>query len=427
VRASISSLKFTIVPTAPRTSVTLGFAAAGARLRRAILIASALSLAATLGPLGIHRAEAACGSFQARVNNASRGSTIRLPRGCRYRESVTIRKPLTILAHGAVVDGQNRRRFGVLVLADDVRIFGLTVTRAAGGPHDGAVNTTGVSRFLFADGRATNSATVCISLNGGSGHRVLRSKFHGCGKEGYFANGIRDSRFVRNRIHHNNTRGAWDPQVEAGGGKIMASRGITFARNRVHHNGGPGIWFDNDVRRVVVRNNRVWANDQAGIFFEISNGAKISGNKVWRNGFGHGAWGWGAGIQISSSDNAKVFDNIVAWNDSGISVISQARQYRPHDGNVVRDNVIISASGSYVAGFYDDHGGSLFHPSRRNLGYRSRYWIGRAQPSSERFHWRGPRSTLAAFNSTPGESSGKYISKGRRDRILRAASIPLRP
>lgn len=398
-----------------------------ARRTRAVLIASVLGLAATVGPPGIERVEAACGSFQARVDKAARGSTIRLPRGCIYRESVTIHKPLRIMAHGVVVDGEDRRRFGVLVVADDVRIFGLTVRNAAGGPHDGAVNASGASRFVFADGKAINSSTVCIALHGGAGHRIRRSQFSGCGKEGYFANGIRNSRFVRNRIHHNNTEGAWDPHVEAGAGKTMASRGVTFARNHVHHNGGPGLWFDNDVRRVVVKHNRVWANDQAGIFFEISDGARIFGNKVWRNGFSHGAWGWGAGIQISSSDNAKVYGNIVAWNDSGISVISQARQYSPHNGNVVRDNVIIDDSGRYVAGFYDDHGGTLFRPANRNVGYRNRYWIRRPEPSSERFQWNGPRSTLAAHNATPGERGGRYISRSQRDRILRSAKVPLRP
>ena len=126
--------------------------------------------------------------------------------------------------------------------------------------------------------------------------------------------------------------------------------------------------------------------------FEISSGAQIYSNTVCRQRLRHDDWGWGPGILISSSDHANVYKNVLAWNARGISVISQARQLSPHTDNLVHDNVIINRSSKYVAGFYDDHGGSLYDASSDNRGYDNRYWIGSGSPSGDRFHWSGGRS-----------------------------------
>ena len=122
-----------------------------------------------------------------------------------------------------------------------------------------------------------------------------RFELTGCGKEGYFGNGLTDVLFQGNHIHHNNVSLGYDPQSEAGGGKVMASQDIRFVDNEVDHNGGPGIWFDNGVSDVTVRGNRSHDNHESGIMFEISSGASITDNAVWNNGFGHAAWGFGAG------------------------------------------------------------------------------------------------------------------------------------
>jgi nitrous oxidase accessory protein NosD len=396
------------------------------RARRATSVIAAFVVAITAivassDPAGV---DAACGSFQSRVDHARSGSTITIPR-CTFHEAVTVRKPLTINAYGATIDGQNQRSHGVSILASDVTINGLTVTRIKTSDLIGAIWTTGVSRFTLRDAKVNHSATVCLSLNGGSGHRIVRTSLAYCGKEGYFANGVSHVLFKGDSIYRNNSAGAFDPSIEAGGGKIMASSYITFDHNKVWKNGGPGIWFDNGVKHVVVRYNRVRDNQQAGIFFEISSHAKIYGNSVWGNGFGYAQWGYGAGITISSSDDTNVYGNTVAWNARGISVLSQARELSPHTDNRFHDNVIISKHGSFVAGFYDDHGGGLFAASRGNRGYDNRYWIGGTEPSGDRFQWNGPKSKLSAFNATLGEARGRYISTAKRNAILRARGMPL--
>ncbi len=395
----------------------------GRRRRHAILAVASLALVAASSVAAPVATNAACGSFQSRVNNAATGSTITIPK-CTFHESVVINKRLTINAYGATIDAGGAAH-GLRIQANDVTVKGLYVKNASGGAHDGAIHTSGASRFTLYRAKVFDSATVCLSLNGGSGHRILKTSLKRCGKEGYFGNQLTNTLFRHNWIHHNNTNLAWNSQDEAGGGKVMASSSITFAKNKVWSNGGPGIWFDNGVKSVVVKHNRTWNNHESGIMFEISSGAQIYGNDVWGNGFGHAAWGFGAGILISSSDNTTIHHNTVAWNARGISVISQNRPTSPHKDNRVHDNVIISKTGSFVAGFYDDHGGSLYSSANNNRGWDNRYWIGGGSSSTDRFMWNGGRSTLSSYNATPGEAHGKYISKAKRDSILRAEAMPL--
>jgi parallel beta-helix repeat protein len=384
-----------------------------------VLAVVSLGVSAPASPVS-----AACGSFQGRVDAASSGSSITIPSGCVFKEDVEIRKALTINAAGAVIDGENTRAYGLSVFASDVTVNGLTVKRIRSETHKGAVWTTsGASRFTFRDGRALDSATICISLNGGSGHRIIRSQMSGCGKEGYFLNGVSGALFEGNDIHSNNLAGAFDDHGENGGGKAMASQDLTFKNNRVHDNRGPGIWFDNGVKRVTVTGNRVYGNADDGIFFEISDTATISGNVVWNNGFANPRWAFGAGILISSSDRAVIAGNIVANNARGISVVSQARPTAPHTGNVIRNNTVIQKGTAFVTGFYDDHGGSLFSSGSGNAGSGNKYWVGGSEPSTDRFGWNGPRSRLSSYNGTPGEQDATYLSTSQKDAVLAAAGI----
>lgn len=397
----------------------------GLRLAVALLAASGIVtgvLPVVAGSASV--AAASCpSSLQALIDATPSGGTLTVP-PCVFRQSVEIRRPITLHASGATVDGENTRTTGVTVFADDVTIDGLTVTRVKGDAHVGAVNLQGGDRFTFSNGVARDSATVCLALHGGTGARVLDSELTGCGKEGYFVNGASNALFARNRIHHNNMALAYDWFVEAGGGKTMASSGVTFDGNEVAWNRGPGIWFDNGAKDVVATNNRVHDNDREGIFFEVSSGAGISGNAVWDNGWSFATWGWGAGISVSSSDRASVSGNTVAWNARGISVISQDRALSPHDHNTVTDNVVVGSQGSFVAGWYDDHGGTLFASANANTGSGNRYWIGKAEPTDTRFAWNGGCKTLACYNATPGEQSATYLSTADRDAALGAAGIP---
>jgi nitrous oxidase accessory protein NosD len=373
-------------------------------------------------PGGDATALAACPNMQTLVNNASAGSTVTVP-ACTYHQAVKISKAITVKADGAVIDGDNRRSSGLVIDASDVTVEGITVKRVKTSGHDGAIYVNGVSRFTLKNATVRDSTPICLSLNGGSGHQILDSRLTNCAREGFFANGVTDSLFARNTIDRNNASLLYDWSGEAGGGKAMASRRITFDANTVAYNQGPGIWFDNSVVDATATNNRIHHNGRAGINFEISNGAVFSDNAIWENGWGRRNWAFGAGITISSSANAEIHHNTIAWNNRGISVISQLRPSPPHKNNFVHDNVVMSSTGDLVAGWYEDYSGGLFLAANNNRGSLNRYWVGKPEGGC-RFGWKGCRSTLSAYNATRGEEGGTYVSSAQRDSLLAAVGIP---
>jgi parallel beta-helix repeat protein len=371
-----------------------------------------------------------CGSsLQSLVNAASAGATITVG-ACTYHETVTINKALTI-SGPATIDGDDTRTYGIVVGASDVTIDGLTVMDTRNPAQDGAVRVRNASRFTFRDGRILRGAGACISISGGSGHRVLNSELAYCGQEGYHGTSMTDSLYAGNHIHHNNSAHAFDPYWEAGAGKITNSARITFDGNEVDHNGGPGLWCDIDCVDITFSNNRIHHNEQSGIFFEISTGATIYGNVVWENGWSRTPWGWGAGILVSSSGGANVYGNTLAWNADGISIISQSRADRDPTTNInVHDNIVImkaSASDSsdkYGMAWLQDWSGSLYSSASNNRGTSNDYWNSQSEPSI-RYNWNGGISTLTTFNGTPGEEAGRYLTLSERDAALSQAGIPL--
>ena len=401
------------------------------RVRRSAVLAALLAITASAVPTSVAvPAVAAAGcpsSLQSLIDATPTGGTANVP-ACVFHESVNIGRAMTIkAAPGATVDGDNTRSTGVMVTADDVTIDGLTVQHVHSDSHVGAVNLYYGARFTFQNGIVRDSSTVCLAMHMATGARVLDSELSNCGKEGYFLNGMTSTLLARNRIHNNNMALAFDWGTEAGGGKTMASDHVTFDSNEVYGNRGPGIWYDSGSTNAIIKNNRIHDNDREGIFFEVSKGATITGNSVWDNGFGFAEWGYGAGILVSSSDSASVDGNTVAWNARGISVISQDRNLEPHDHDSVTNNVIVSAGSAPLAGFYDDHGGTLYASVNANYGSGNRYWAGAAEPTTNRFVWSSGLSTLAAYNATRGEEGGTYLSVGDRDNLLTAAGMPTSP
>jgi parallel beta-helix repeat protein len=368
-------------------------------------------------------------SLQAAVNAAASGATITVG-ACTYHETVTINKPLTIVGP-ATITGDNSRTYGIVVGSNDVTLDGLTVVDTRNAAQDGGVRVRNSSRFTFENGRILRAAGACISIAGGSGHKVLNSELAYCGQEGFHGTGFTDSLYQGNHIHDNNPNHAYDPYWEAGAGKITNSARVTFDSNEVDHNGGPGLWCDIACSNITYTNNRIHHNEQSGIFFEISTGATITGNSVWENGWSREVWGWGAGILVSSSGGANVYGNTVAWNADGISVISQGRSDRAPTTNInVHDNIVImkpmssDSSDKLALAWLQDWSGSLYTSGSNNHGSGNSYWNSLAEPST-RYNWSGSYGTLSSFNGTPGEEGGIYLSSVQRDSALNVAGIPL--
>lgn len=375
----------------------------------------------------------ACGSLQALVDAAPAGATVTVP-VCTYAEMVTIRRPLTLRGYGSVIDGGGTRPTWVGVRASDVTLEGFTMRNAApGAAQSGSIDVNGVDRFTARDLHLSGGSAADIRIWYGSGHTITGSDIAAGRQEGIILWQVVNATISGNRIHGNNTAG-YDPGWEAGGLKAGGARNLLLAGNEVDGNAGPGLWCDGMCVDATITGNRIHANTREGILFEISSGATITGNRVWENGWSFPAWGWGGGIVISSSANAEVANNVVAWNADGIVVLSQNRSDAPAvTGNFVHDNTIALApqtgdgSDKMTLAWLQDWAGSVYAAGSNNRGAANAYRVSVPEPQWARFSWSGVRNTLADFNATPGGEGGAYLTSSALGQVLSAAGLPAAP
>jgi hypothetical protein len=127
-------------------------------------------------------------------------------------------------------------------------------------------------------------------------------------------------------VRNNNTKG-FNRQWEAGGDKIVLSRGVVLEKSRFVANHGSGIWFDIGNENCTVRNCLIADNEDAGLFYEISYGLNALDNVAVGNGFAStpGAWGAQAGIVLSSSPDCVITRNLLVGNKEGFNFREQPR------------------------------------------------------------------------------------------------------
>jgi nitrous oxidase accessory protein NosD len=384
-------------------------------------------------------------SLQTLIDATPTAGTLDVP-ACLFRETVTISRPMTINGYGSVIDGRDAagnvvRKQWMLVDASDVTVRGFTMRYASNDYTIGALETaqTGVERFRLED-CDVSFAFININLTGTTDSEIRACAIHDAKHLGIRVaaraiHGARGNRIIDNRIYHNDRTGEPDPNADAGGLKATGQDELVLDGNVVFDNGEKGLWLDVSCLDATISNNSVHHNDTAGIMDETSTGTEIFGNVAWANGFGrYGAvWGWGAGILVSSSRDAEVWDNTLAWNYAGISVISQDRPDSPGvTGNHIHDNVIVEdrpTEGNDRFGLFwgQDWSGEMYAPESNNRGSRDRYFYPVPEDHFWRFVWDGGRPTLAEFNGTPGEQAGSYLTQSETEAILRGAGVPLVP
>jgi parallel beta-helix repeat protein len=129
-------------------------------------------------------------------------------------------------------------------------------------------------------------------------------------------------------------------EVGFSSGGIKGSNAYTILNSYVADNIGSGIWCDVGCRGGIwtVEGNTVVGNTAGGIRYEISDaGALISGNVVEGNNVS-GKNGL-AGIEIASSGNAVVEDNLVVDNENAaILVGGNGRHASQVINDMIRDN-----------------------------------------------------------------------------------------
>jgi nitrous oxidase accessory protein NosD len=333
---------------------------------------------------------------------------------------------------GHVVEVTVRERW-LTVDAPDVTIEGLAMSEAASPPQHGALQALpGADRLTVTGVRLSDAHGALISFQGVTGASLISSDLSRGGQLGVHAGGegTSDLTIEGNRIADNNTEG-FDPAWEAGGLKAAVSTGLRVTDNDVAENDGVGIWCDIDCRDFAASGNRVHGNSRAGIMFEISDGARIENNVVWENGWGFPTWGWGAGILVSSSSDATVRGNLLAWNADGISVISQDRNQAGGDAvrnvSVTGNTVLADAASGFLLAWLQDWSGPLYAADSGNAGSGNRFWHETPEPSSCRFDWASCIDAIGPFSTTPGGKGSTYLTDAAAHAALTRAGVPAHP
>ena len=289
------------------------------------------------------------------------------------------------------------------------------------------------SNWTVRDNDLSYAHTSNLLLTGATGLLALDNEIHHGGQKGVAGNDT-DLTLQGNEIYENNSEG-YNTSWNAGGVKISNPHNVTFAGNTVYGNHGNALWLDvpTDDQDVVVRDNRVHHNDGHGIRVEVTTNVEIFGNKVWENG-----WPGDGGITVGASSDVSVHDNIVAWNESGISIFNPLRTDKHSDEDYydyVRNNLV--ASNTIVMENHQDgralgwvkqwSGGNIHNSAANNSGRDNRYYYPTTEGSTKRYRWTEKYTNLAAFNATPGEERGTYMSTAEKDSVLQQAGIPTRP
>lgn len=315
-----------------------------------------------------------------------------------------------------------------------VTIEGFTMKHAANESQSGALRNNGYDNWTVRNNDLSYAHGSNVGLGSATGLLIVGNDIHHGGQFGI--NGSYASLEVRdNEIHHNNTE-AFDTTWAAGGMKNTRMNRLVVDGNEIYENDRVGIWTDIGSKNVTYSNNRIYRNTQIGIHLEISDNARIFGNSIWENGWGKPDSGFGeAGILVSSSRNVEVYRNVLAWNNDGISVVNQDRtqgdgtEFDKVTGVRVYDNDILTRDydgGQHMALAWIKAyaGGNIYEPAADNRGYDNRYWYPDTEGSAYRYKWSSSSKELSAFNGTPGEERGRYLSSTEKDRLVAGSGVP---
>ncbi len=318
-----------------------------------------------------------------------------------------------------------------MVEAPDVEISGFSMRHAASPAQHGGIETArGADRLVIREVSLSDAHGALASIRDVTDASLLDSELTRGGQLGVHSggDGTTGLTIARNRITDNNTEG-FAPGWEAGGVKAALAIDLVLEDNVVTGNDGVGLWCDIDCRDTRFIGNRVGSNANAGIQFEISQGAVIEDNVVWDNGWAYSTWGWGAGILVSSSSGAEVRRNTLAWNADGIVVVSQDRGRETPDlirDVLVADNTVIGQEGNgFLLAWLEDWEGGVFDGGSENHGQGNAFWpdMDMACP----FEWDGCRTPLEAFAATPGGVDSRYLAQEEAPAVLASADVAESP
>jgi parallel beta-helix repeat protein len=319
---------------------------------------------------------------------------------------------------------------------DDVTIEGWTMKHAGTEGRSAAlmnrqeVGELGGARWTVKNNVLSHGHSAIISLTNAPDHQILNNRILRGGMLGI--KGAGPGSVIRsNEIAYGNTEHYCYNSIcgigGTGGVKFAAKvHDTVFDQNVVHDNFGKGVHYDMDCANNVASNNRIYDNARIGLHMELCLSGTMFGNVIYGNGYATPEGNAGTGLAVSTSVNVEAYDNVIVDNPGGILVRNSPREghpeYYPSHDVYIHDNTIISQDGYTALAWYGR--GEVILPTSNNRGANNRYYYGVRQNDNARFAWDGPIKRLPAFNATPGEEQGTYMSTAEKDAVLEEWQIP---
>jgi hypothetical protein len=329
------------------------------------------------------------------------------------------------------------RKQWVRVNANGVTIGNIDMRHAGNGAgYQAALLDDGGSNFLIKNSQLSYAHGAVLGMSRGQNMRAEKNDIHHGGQLGIHS--YRGTTILtNNKIHHNNFAN-YQSDWEAGGLKATFQSGSRWTNNKVYNNDGNGLWCDILCNGVTIANNRIHHNEKSAIFYEISNRGTIRDNVVWENGWRYAGGAWTAAIRATNCDGCEIARNTVAWNYSGISVVATPRTEQPltrnnwvHDNRIYFKNYPSSAGNNscnrpFAFAYCQSYASNIY--SANNRGNSNRYYFPTAEGTIARYYWGGIGYTrLSAFNGTPGEKGGSYLSTAKKNSALSSLGVPTSP
>lgn len=314
-----------------------------------LLITSTVPIGELFGKLNAkpfsHATTSNCpaGQLQSLINNASSGSTVLVP-PCIYHETISVNKSLTLDGQGqASIYGLDAgstnpvRCQWMTIDANNVTVQGFTFKYSNCAQDNSAISVWQHTNVTFANNKISDSTNgALLGIGASTNIKILNNDMFNGGQEAFTGCCDNDTILFRgNKFHENNTAHV-DINYEAGVGKLVNSTNVTWDNNEIYNNYGIGPWCDISCTNVTYSNNRIHDQSYTPLFFEISDGAKFYGNKIWDTG---GYWS----INVASDCHTDVYNNTIARSKS-IGIVYEVRSDAPgcqgtyetaHDNNVI--------------------------------------------------------------------------------------------